>query len=83
MLTYMFDFHVCVYIACICAGGRNLLITQLFILSFVICRHPVLNMYICHICCQLVCLLIMYVYCMYLQWFGFEARDRARAPSRT
>ena len=54
----MFDFHVglCVYIACVCAGGRNLLITQLFILpvcymssSCVIGLHVYIYIYIiCH-----------------------------------
>ena len=58
--TYMLDFHVCIYIVCICAGGRNVLITQLFILP--VCRHPVLYMYV--ICCQLVCLLIMCIVCI-------------------
>ena len=77
--TYMFDFHVCVYIACICAGGRNLLISQLFILPVCICRHPVLYMYNV-ICCQLVCLLIMYVYCMSLSCMYLSWRHGRTAP---
>ena len=63
--TYMFDFHVCVYIACICAGVRNLLITQLFILPVCICRHPVLYMYMSYVVnlyvCYHVCVLYVFV----------------------
>ena len=63
--TYMFDFHVCVYIACICAGGRNLLITQLFILLPVcICRHPVLYMYMSYVVNLYVCLSCMCIVCI-------------------
>ena len=65
--TYMFDFHVCVYIACICAGGRNLLISRAIHLTCLYMSSScVIHVYV--ICCQLVCLLIMYVYCMSLSW---------------
>ena len=67
--TYMFDFHVCVYIACIC-GDRNVLITQLFILPVCYMSSScIIRVYV--ICCQLVCLLIMYV-------FVLEARPHDR-----
>ena len=61
--TYMLDFHVCVYIVCICPGGRNVLITQPFILPVCICRHPVLYMYMSYVVNLYVCLSCM---CMYL-----------------
>ena len=51
-------------IVCICAGGRNVLITQLFILPVCIYRHPVrlymymsygVNLYVCLSCMCIVC----------------------------
>ena len=62
--TYMLDFHVCVYIVCICAGGRNVLITQLFILPVCICRHPVLYMYMSYVVNLYVCLSCMCIVCI-------------------
>ena len=76
--TYMLDFHVCVYIVCICAGGRNVLITQLFILPVCIyifilcytCRCHMIMLSTCmfayHVCVLYVFLL--YLSCMYLSW---------------
>ena len=73
--TYMFDFHVCVYITCICAGGRNLLITQLFILPVCICRHPVLDMYSFCICHMLsTCMFAYHVCVLYVSPGLVEAR---------
>ena len=62
--TYMLDFHVCVYIVCICAGGRNVLITQLFILPVCIYRH------ICHMLST--CMFAYHVCALYV--FVLEAR---------
>ena len=52
--TYMLDFHVCVYIVCICAGGRSVLITQLFILPVYIYMLSSCVIHVYVICCQLV-----------------------------
>ena len=60
--TYMFDFNVCVYIACICAGGRNVLITQLFILPVCICRQPVLYMHMLSTCMFAYHVCVLYVF---------------------
>ena len=67
---------MCIYIVCICAGGRNVLITHLFILPvciyiFILCYTCICHMlstcmFAYHVCVLYV--FVLYLSCMYLSW---------------
>ena len=57
--TYVLDFHVCVYIVCIYAGGRNVNHSAIHLTCLYIYLHPVLYMYMSYVGNLYVCLSCM------------------------
>ena len=60
---------LCIYCLYLRRSQKCLNHSAIHLTCLYIYLHPVLYIvYVYVICCQLVCLLIMYVYCMYLSW---------------
>ena len=64
--TYMLNFHVCVYIVCICAGGRNVLkslsySSYLFVYVVILCYTCICHMLSTCMFAYHVCVLYVFV----------------------
>ena len=59
---------MCIYCLYLCRRQKSLNHSAIHLTCLYMSSSCVINRHVYAICCQLVCLPIMYVYCMYLSW---------------